>query len=84
MGTACYVKGADKILATLESQLGVRAGQTTPDGQVSVLVARCIGACGIAPAVVFDGQVAPRQTPESVLATLQPWLTHGSESTSGH
>jgi len=84
MGTACYVKGADKILAALERELGIRAGQTTPDGQVSVLTARCIGACGIAPAVVYDGQVAPRQTPESVLATLQPWLNHGSEPTSGH
>ncbi|MCS7089427.1 MAG: bidirectional hydrogenase complex protein HoxE [Verrucomicrobiota bacterium] len=83
MGTACYVKGADKILVALEGALGVKAGQTTPDGQVSVLTARCIGACGIAPAVVYDGTVAPRQTPEDVLATLQPWLSHGSESTVG-
>lgn len=83
MGTACYVKGADKILAAIEAATGVKAGQTTPNGQVSVLTARCIGACGIAPAVVYDGNVAPRQTPESVLATLQPWLNHGPESTSG-
>lgn len=78
MGTACYVKGADKILAAIEQFAGVRAGETTPDGRVSILTARCIGACGIAPAVVYDGNVAPRQTPDSALATIQSWMSHGS------
>jgi len=78
MGTACYVKGADKILAAIERFAGVRAGETTPDGRVSVLTARCIGACGIAPAVVYDGNVAPHQTPDSAVATIQTWMSHGS------
>jgi bidirectional [NiFe] hydrogenase diaphorase subunit len=65
MGTACYVKGADKVLAAVEERHGIKAGETTPDNKVSLLTARCIGACGIAPAVVYDGTVTPRQTPES-------------------
>ncbi len=77
MGTACYVKGADKVLAAVEQKLGVQAGATTPDNQVSLLTARCIGACGIAPAAVYDGKVTPRQTPDSALQQLNDWLNHG-------
>lgn len=73
MGTACYVKGGDKVLAALEQNTGIHSGETTPDGQVSLVTARCIGACGIAPAVVFDGQVAPQQTPESVIERIKGW-----------
>lgn len=73
MGTACYVKGGDKVLAALEEHTGIHSGETTPDGQVSLVTARCIGACGIAPAVVFDGQVAPQQTPESVIERIKGW-----------
>src|SRR5664279_1233909 len=54
MGTACYVRGADKLLAAVEQKAGIKAGETTADGQLSLLTARCIGACGIAPAVVYD------------------------------
>jgi bidirectional [NiFe] hydrogenase diaphorase subunit len=59
MGTACYVRGADKILAAVEDQVKIQPGETTPDNRVSLLTARCIGACGIAPAVVYDGTVTP-------------------------
>jgi bidirectional [NiFe] hydrogenase diaphorase subunit len=78
MGTACYVKGAAHILAALEGEAQVRAGQTTPDGGLSLLTARCLGACGIAPAVVFDGKVAGTQNPASALAQVKGWLDHGS------
>ncbi len=78
MGTACYVKGADKVLATLEEQAKIKAGETTPDGKVSILTARCIGACGIAPAVVYDGVVTPRQSPEDALAKLKGWVEHAA------
>src|ERR1051325_11378265 len=54
MGTACYIKGAPQLLSSLKKELGVGPGQTTPDGQVSVLTARCLGSCGLAPAVVYD------------------------------
>ncbi|HIK27338.1 MAG: bidirectional hydrogenase complex protein HoxE [Oscillatoriaceae bacterium SKW80] len=74
LGTACYVKGGGEVLSALEKHTGIKAGETTPDGQVSLLTARCIGACGIAPAVVFDGAVAPKQTPESVLEKIKEWM----------
>jgi bidirectional [NiFe] hydrogenase diaphorase subunit len=73
LGTACYVKGADKILAAVEDLIKVKPGETTPDNQVSLLTARCIGACGIAPAVVYDGTVTPRQTAGSAVEHIQKW-----------
>ncbi len=73
LGTACYVKGGGEVLAALEKQTGIQSGETTPDGQISVMTARCIGACGIAPAVVFDGKVAGGQTPESTLERIKDW-----------
>ena len=78
MGTACYVKGSDKVLAAVEEKARIKAGETTADNQLSLLTARCIGACGIAPAVVYDGTVTPRQTPESALAHLKGWIDHGN------
>lgn len=74
LGTACYVKGADKLLAAIEAQTKIKAGETTPDNELSLLTARCIGACGIAPAVVYDGAVTPRQTPETALEHLKGWI----------
>ena len=78
MGTACFVKGADRLLATVEQTTGVKAGETTPDGEVSVLTARCLGACGIAPAVVYDGVVAGAQTAEATLGRVKEWVADGS------
>jgi bidirectional [NiFe] hydrogenase diaphorase subunit len=78
MGTACYVKGADRVLAGLEGHLGVKAGETTPDRKVSLLTARCIGTCGIAPAVVYDQVVTPRQTPEDALNKVKGWQPHAA------
>src|SRR5437764_4289041 len=51
MGTACYIKGAPQLMDTMERELGVKPGQTTNDGKVSLLTARCMGSCGLAPAV---------------------------------
>ena len=73
LGTACYVKGADKIMAAVVQRAGIHSGETTADNKFSLVTARCIGACGIAPAVVYDGKVAPKQTPEDTLAHLQQW-----------
>jgi bidirectional [NiFe] hydrogenase diaphorase subunit len=70
MGTACYVKGADKVVEAVQDHLKIKAGETTADGKVSLLTARCIGACGIAPAVVYDGAVTPRQTAGSTLEQI--------------
>ncbi|NJL01963.1 MAG: bidirectional hydrogenase complex protein HoxE [Spirulinaceae cyanobacterium SM2_1_0] len=73
MGTACYVKGAGKILDQLQAELGIAVGETTPDGQISLAAARCIGACGIAPALVFDGAVAGKLDTEETLARVKAW-----------
>ena len=74
LGTACYVKGADKIISAVQDQLKIKAGETTAENTVSLLTARCIGACGIAPAVVYDGTVTPRATPESALERIKTWV----------
>ena len=79
LGTACFVKGAGDILAAVEKCAGVKSGETTADNRLSLLTARCIGACGIAPAVVFDGHTAGQQTSESVLAHVKEWLPDGSK-----
>ncbi|MCC6417398.1 MAG: bidirectional hydrogenase complex protein HoxE [Gemmataceae bacterium] len=78
MGTACFVKGAGQILETLKNEARLGAGETTADRKVSLLTARCIGACGIAPAVVYDSNTAGHQTPADVLTHLKGWLTDGA------
>jgi bidirectional [NiFe] hydrogenase diaphorase subunit len=78
LGTACFVKGADRLLNAVQECLHIRGGQTTPDKKVSLLTARCVGACGIAPVVVLDGKTSGRQTPEMVLQQVKGWLQDGS------
>jgi bidirectional [NiFe] hydrogenase diaphorase subunit len=77
LGTACYVKGAASVLAALEQQTHIHAGETTSDGKLSLLTARCLGACSLAPVVVFDGAVSGYQTPESAISSVQGWLEDG-------
>jgi len=57
MGTACFVKGGDKVLDALKSELGVNTGQTTEDGLFTLQEARCLGACGIAPVIMIDDKI---------------------------
>jgi bidirectional [NiFe] hydrogenase diaphorase subunit len=70
LGTACYVKGGNKVIAALETELGVEVGQTTSDGEISLMSARCLGACGIAPVMVVDKTVSGKLTPDSAIKTL--------------
>jgi bidirectional [NiFe] hydrogenase diaphorase subunit len=77
-GTACYVKGADGLLAAVKKDAGVGPGETTPDGNLSVLTARCLGACGIAPAAVLDGTVRGHETPEDLTTCVKGWLARGT------
>lgn len=74
LGTTCYVKGANALLEAIAEEIGIHPGETTSDRKISLLTARCIGACGIAPATVIDGQVHGKQTPEDVRANIQNWL----------
>lgn len=57
LGTVCFVKGADKILAEFEKHLGIKSGETTSDLKFSLEGLRCVGACGLAPVVVVNGKV---------------------------
>jgi bidirectional [NiFe] hydrogenase diaphorase subunit len=68
-GTACYVKGALGLLEQIEHRC-CRAGSTSADGKVSVGTARCIGSCGLAPAVIYDGNIMARVTPRQLDAEL--------------
>ena len=75
MGTACYVRGADKVLAAVEERTGIRAGETTSDNKLSLLTARCLGSCGLAPAVVYDQEVAGKVATPAIREHLKKW-TH--------
>jgi len=78
MGTACYIKGAPQLLNTIEHDLRITPGETTPDGKVSLLTARCLGSCGLAPAVVYDHEVAGKVTPQAMHQHLAKWNSHDS------
>ena len=69
-GTACHVNGSAEILATIERELGVKSGQTTRDGNFSLEVVACIGACGQAPVISVNGEFHAKLTPKSVRRVL--------------
>lgn len=76
LGTACYIKGASQLVDTVRRDLGIAPGGTTADGKVSVLSARCLGSCGLAPAVVYDSEVAGKVTPEQLRQQMTRWDAH--------
>jgi len=77
-GTACYIKGATKVLSAVERLTGVRPDETSFDNNVSLVAARCFGACGIAPAAIFDGQVVGELSPEQTETRIKAWLKRQS------
>jgi NADH-quinone oxidoreductase subunit E/NADP-reducing hydrogenase subunit HndA len=70
MGTACYVRGAEKVLNELKSELGISVGETTADGKFSLDALRCVGACGLAPVVLVGEKVYGRVTVDMVKTIL--------------
>ena len=66
LGTACYVKGAQKVLDELARVLDVEPGHTTPDGKFTLEPTRCLGCCGLAPVIMIDDDVHGRMTPNIV------------------
>lgn len=74
-GTACYIKGVPDILKALDAKFGLKPGETTDDNKVSLMTARCVGACGLAPVVVFDGQVKGHVTPDDAVKQIEAWRT---------
>ena len=62
LGTACYVKGSQKIMDRLKDRLKIEPGETTPDGKFSIEETRCVGACGLAPVFTVNGEVYGKAT----------------------
>jgi NADH:ubiquinone oxidoreductase subunit E len=72
-GTACYVKGADKVIERFTEQLGIELGETTSDGQFSLAQARCLGMCGLAPVITINEEVYGSVTPDQVPALIEKY-----------
>jgi bidirectional [NiFe] hydrogenase diaphorase subunit len=70
-GTACFVKGADALMAGVSEAYGVAQGSTRPDGALSLLEARCLGSCGLAPVAIVDGTIVAKTTPEALVAAVR-------------
>ena len=70
LGTACYVKGSEKILEAIENKLGIKSGECTSDMKFSIDSCRCLGACGLAPVMKINDEVFGKMTPDKVPAIL--------------
>ena len=77
LGTACYVKGAQQIIDKFSEILGIKPGETTADGLFTIDALRCIGACGIAPAVSINGKVYPKVTVPMVSKIVEDYRAMG-------
>jgi len=75
-GTACHLKGADKILEAIEDVAGIAPGEHTPD--FTLETARCVGYCSPAPVVVFDDDPMGELTPQAVVAKVKRWMHHAA------
>ena len=73
MGTACYVRGADKVLNEFQKQLGIKSGETSVDGKFSIDALRCVGACGIAPVVLVGEKVYKKVEPNEVKGIIEEY-----------
>jgi NADH-quinone oxidoreductase subunit E/NADP-reducing hydrogenase subunit HndA len=72
-GTACYVRGAEKVLDEFKKQLNIKVGETTPDGKFSLSCLRCVGACGLAPVVLIGEKTYGRVSPDGVKDILKEY-----------
>jgi bidirectional [NiFe] hydrogenase diaphorase subunit len=72
-GTACYIKGSQAIIQAITGAYHIAPGETTEDNELSLLTARCLGACSLAPAAIMDGNMVGNLTPERALAAIEGW-----------
>jgi NADH-quinone oxidoreductase subunit E len=79
-GTACHVKGTPVLLTAVEEEFGVRPGQTTEDGNLTVEIVYCMGSCALAPVAVLDGKVIGRMRQETLLKTVKKHIERGQEA----
>jgi bidirectional [NiFe] hydrogenase diaphorase subunit len=80
-GTACYVKGTAQIQKAVEHRCGCSFGETTEDGAISLVSARCVGSCGLAPVAVIDNAVAGKLTVDTALRQIETWQSSPQEVT---
>jgi NADH-quinone oxidoreductase E subunit len=73
-GTACYVKGSDRIAARLKQELGIEFGETTKDGIFTLEEARCLGTCGLAPVIMIGEEIYGQVTPDQIPALLEKYM----------
>ena len=73
LGTACYVKGSQKIIEKLSEELKIQPGDTTDDGLFTLNATRCLGACGLAPVMMIGEEVYGRLTPDQVPGILETY-----------
>jgi NADP-reducing hydrogenase subunit HndA len=73
MGTACYVRGGEKVLDEFKKELKIKVGETTPDGKFSLSCLRCVGACGLAPVVLVGEKTYGRVSPEGIKDILKEY-----------
>lgn len=77
MGTACYVRGADKVLKRFREELGIEGNEVTKDGLFSLDALRCVGACGLAPVVLVGEEVHGKLKPEDVKGIIEEYKARG-------
>lgn len=73
LGTACYVRGAEKVLEEIKKETGLQVGQTSKDGKFSLSTLRCVGACGLAPVVLVGNKTYGRVAPDDVKNILKEY-----------
>ena len=74
LGTACYVRGGKRIVERLEEELGISVGESTADGKFSIVITRCLGACGLAPVLMIDEDVHQQVNADKVEKILSKYL----------
>ena len=82
-GTACYVKGSARIEEAIAAEFNIAPGETTPDGAVSLTRARCLGSCGMAPVVVFNGEIRGKEHPDAITARVKDAMARANGKKDG-
>lgn len=83
LGTACYVKGADRVAAKLMEELGIKFGETSTDGVFTLEGSRCLGTCGLAPVLMVGDEVHAQVTPDQVPLILEMYLQKARRENGG-
>jgi len=74
MGTTCYIEGAGQLIARAEKTLHIDCGETTSDQRASLLTARCVGSCSVAPVVIYDGELVGNEETGRLQGRLERWM----------